>query len=201
MTANKNVTAIFNASAGGASPLAITTTAMPDGNVGAAYTGFITSSGGTGGPDEFSIIAGSLPDGLAMAKSLGIQSTVVSGRPTRAQTSAFTVLVRNASGTATRTLSITVNGPTPVVITLPGPTAVTGTLGSPYFQNLFASGGSPPYVWSVTGTLPPGLTLLSANNGNRINGTPTARGTFSFTLTVRDQTGAQASQLTTITIN
>jgi len=202
MTANRSVTAIFNSAGVGATPLAITTTALPDGNLGANYTAFITSTGGSGSPDLFSIVAGALPDGLTMAQSFGVQSTVVSGRPTRVQTSAFTVLVRDQSGgTATRTFTITVNGPTPIAITLPGPTAVPGTLGASYFQNLFASGGSTPYRWSVTGTLPPGLTLLSANNGNRITGTPTTRGTFSFTLTVRDQAGAQTSQLTTITIN
>lgn len=201
MTANKSVTATFNSAGVGPAPLTITTTTLPDGNLGANYTAFITSSGGFGSPDQFSVIAGALPDGLTMASSFGVQSTVVTGRPTRVQTSAFTVLVRDLNGTATRTFTITINGPTPVAITLPGPTAAPGTVGAAYLQNLFASGGSTPYRWSVTGILPPGLTLVAANNGNRITGTPTTRGTFSFTLTVRDQAGAQTSQLTSITIN
>jgi Putative Ig domain len=58
------------------------------------------------------------------------------------------------------------------------------------FQNLFASGGRTPYNWSVTGgARPPGLRVIRASNGNRIEGTPTARGTFTFNLTVRDQDG------------
>lgn len=70
------------------------------------------------------------------------------------------------------------------------------------FQNLFASGGRTPYNWSVTGgQLHPGLRIIRASNGNRIEGTPTARGTFTFNLTVRDQDGQQATQVTTITIN
>ena len=89
-----------------------------------------------------------------------------------------------------------------LAITLPDPTAQTGTVGQFYFQNLFASGGRTPYEWSVIGAaLPPGLRIIRANNGNRIEGTPTARGTFTFDLTVRDQDGQQATQVTSITIN
>ena len=69
-------------------------------------------------------------------------------------------------------------------------------------QNLFASGGRTPYDWSITGgQLPPGLRVTRASNGNRIEGTPTARGTFTFNLAVRDQGGQQATPVTSITIN
>ena len=183
-------------------PLTITTTELPDGNVGAEYTAFITSSGGFGSPDIFRIISGSLPRGLDMERSFGVQSTVIHGVPTEVGTSTFTVQVEDESGTATRELSITIGTPEPLVITLPGPTAKSGTVGEFYFQNLFASGGQTPYEWSITsGQLPPGLGLVSASNGNRIEGTPTTAGTFTFTLTVMDQLGQQASQETSITIN
>ena len=49
--------------------------------------------------------------------------------------------------------------------------------------------------------MPPGLRIIRASNGNRSEGTPTARGTFTFNLTVRDQDGQQATQVTRITIN
>jgi hypothetical protein len=63
-------------------------------------------------------------------------------------------------------------------------------------------GGATPYTWSITGgQLPPGLARIRTSNGNRIEGTPTTRGTFTFILTVRDQGGQQASQQTTMTIN
>ncbi len=197
LNAQTTVTAGFSTE-----PLAFIDTSLPDGNLGAEYTAFINTTGGFGSPDEFRIVAGSLPRGLKMERSFGVQSTVIHGVPTEVGTSIFTVQVEDESGTATQQFSITINGPDPIVITLPGPVAVSGTVGEFYFQNLFASGGSPPYDWSITGgQLPPGLGLVSAQNGNRIEGTPTIAGTFVFTLTVMDQLGQQTSQETSITIN
>ena len=177
-------------------------TTLPDGNVGAQYTAFINTTGGSGNePHQFRIVDGSLPDGLRMKKSFGVQSTVIAGRPTQIQTSTFTVKVTDGAETATQTYSITINAAVPLEITLPGPTAKSGTVGQFYFQNLFASGGRTPYDWSITGgTLPPGLHIVSDANGNRIEGTPTATGTFTFSLTVQDQGGQQATQVTSITI-
>ena len=71
LNANTTVTATFNSP-----PITITTTSMPDGNVGASYSAFITSSGGCCTPHQFSIISGSLPDGLTMAKSFGVVPSI-----------------------------------------------------------------------------------------------------------------------------
>ena len=184
-------------------PLTFIESTLPDGNVGADYSAFINTTGGSGTEQhEFSLVDGSLPDGLQMQKFFGVQSTLIHGRPTRIQTSTFTVRVDDGAETATRTFTITINAAVTLAITLPGPTAKSGTVGQFYFQNLFASGGRTPYNWSITGgTLPPGLRLIRASNGNRIEGTPTTRGTFTFNLTVRDQDGQQATQVTSITIN
>ena len=58
------------------------------------------------------------------------------------------------------------------------------TLGSACSAALAASGGTPPYSWSVvSGSLPPGLSLSSAGV---ISGTPVLAGTFSFTVQVAD---------------
>ena len=196
LSANTTVTATFETT-----PLTITTVSLPDGNRGAEYSAFITSTGGQGSPDRYSLVSGSLPRGLTMAESFGVQSTIISGTPTTEQTSTFTVRVQDESGSATKTFTITINPPTPVVITLPGETSKAGTVGTAYFQNLFADGGSRPYTWSISaGQLPPGLALIRASNGNRVEGTPTTRGTFTFTLTVTDAFGQKASQQTSITI-
>ena len=206
------VTATFNASGEpppppppppSSSPLTFLESTLPDGNVGADYAVSINTTGGSGTEQHrFSLVAGSLPDGLQMQSFFGVQSTLIHGRPTRIQTSTFTVRVDDGAETATRTFTIRINAAVTLAITLPGPTARSGTLGQFYFQNLFASGGRTPYNWSITGgALPPGLRIVRANNGNRIEGTPTARGTFSFSLTVRDQDGQQATQVTSIAIN
>jgi Divergent InlB B-repeat domain/Putative Ig domain len=210
---NTTVTATFNPSAAPpppppppsetVRPLTFIESTLPDGNVGADYSAFINTTGGSGTEQHrFSLVAGSLPDGLQMQSFFGVQSTLIHGRPSRIQTSTFTVRVDDGAGTATRTFTITINAAVTLAITLPGPTARAGTLGQFYFQNLFASGGRTPYNWSITGgALPPGLRVIRASNGNRIEGTPTARGTFTFNLTVRDQDGQQATQATSITIN
>jgi uncharacterized repeat protein (TIGR01451 family) len=55
-----------------------------------------------------------------------------------------------------------------------------------------------PFTWTVSsGTLPPGLSLSSAG---AITGTPTAAGTYNFTMKVVDSTGLTATQAQTITI-
>ena len=69
------------------------------------------------------------------------------------------------------------------------------TLGSSYSQTLAATGGAPPYVWTVSGVaLRGGLTLT----GKEISGTadtPNATRTFSFTAEVTDSAGATAAQV------
>ena len=58
------------------------------------------------------------------------------------------------------------------------PAGFSGVL---YSQTLQATGGTIPYTWSVSsGSLPDGLTLSAAG---LLSGTPTAAGTFGFTIT------------------
>ncbi|XBB69299.1 ExeM/NucH family extracellular endonuclease [Nocardioides sp. WV_118_6] len=86
----------------------------------------------------------------------------------------------------------------------PSPLAVTAITNKTFNQdsqiapiNLVATGGVSPYSWSST-TLPDGLTL----NGNKIEGTPTALGTTSVTVTATDAaTPTAATAQTTFSIN
>jgi hypothetical protein len=62
-----------------------------------------------------------------------------------------------------------------------------GTVGAPYEQALAATGGTPPYGWSVTsGSLPAPLALTPAG---ALAGTPAAPGVFGFTAQVTDAAG------------
>jgi hypothetical protein len=60
------------------------------------------------------------------------------------------------------------------------------TVGQSYTANLTASGGNPPYTWSLAagdGTLPSGLTL---SGSGEISGIPTTPGTATFVVVVSD---------------
>lgn len=61
-----------------------------------------------------------------------------------------------------------------------------------------ASGGRGPYSWSVaSGALPPGLALSSDGS---VSGSPTAAGTYSFSLEVMDAGGSSATETGAITV-
>lgn len=176
--------------------LAVTTTTLPDGTQGAAYNATLSSSGGTGGV-TWSIIVGSLPAGLALNASTG----AITGTPTgSAGTSNFTVQATDSLGqTATKALSITI---------LPAPLNITttslpnGTVGVAYNSTVAATGGTPPYTWTITvGALPAGLTLNASTGA--ITGTPSATGTSNFTVHVVDSSGPSQSddQALSITVN
>jgi hypothetical protein len=84
--------------------------------------------------------------------------------------------------TATASFSLVVT-PSPLVIvttSLPN-----GQVGQAYSEQLVASGGTAPYVWSLQAgsTLPAGLTLSPSG---LISGTPTAAGTDTIVIQVTD---------------
>jgi uncharacterized protein (TIGR03437 family) len=68
-------------------------------------------------------------------------------------------------------------------ITTPCPLP-NGSVGSPYNVPFTATGGAPPYNWSLgAGAFPPGLALTSTG---ALTGTPTTIGAYNFTIQVTD---------------
>lgn len=128
--------------------LAVTTTTLPTGRIGRAYSATLAASGGTT-PYTWSISSGALPTGLTLAASTG----VISGTPTgTAGTTSFTVMVDDSSSpvqSVTQALSITLAPPGGAYTALP-PTRLldsrsTGqTLGPGASLNLTVTGGSVP---------------------------------------------------------
>jgi hypothetical protein len=186
----------------GTAPLSITTTSLAAATVGTGYAQPVVASGGRS-PYTWSWEAsyGVLPTGLAMNASTG----AVFGTPTAAGTFNFTVTVRDSSSpqqTASKALSITVTASTPALsITTTALVPPTATVGTGYAaqQAVTATGGLTPYSWSASG-LPNGMGINASTGA--VFGTPTAAGTFNFTVTVRDSSSPQqtASKALSITV-
>jgi large repetitive protein len=173
------------------SPLTIVTSVLPAGTVNVLYNQSLTASGGTP-PYTWSVTSGTLPQGLSLP-----QSGTPSGIPTTAGTSTFTVQVQdNVSATATQSFNLTIN---PAPLTIVTNSLASGTVNVAYNQSLTASGGTPPYSWSVTsGSLPQGLSLSQSGT---ISGTPTGTGASTFTVQVQDNAVQIATQSFNLTIN
>ena len=164
-------------------PVTITTASLPNGTVGQSYTApELTASGGTS-PYNWSRNNGSpLPQGLRLSAG-----GAITGTPTTAGTTSTTFGVQDSTipnqQSATKSLSITISAESsPLTITtrsLPD-----GRRNQPYADTLEASGGVPPYTWSVTPPLPTGLTLTPTTG--ELSGTPTTTSTTRHDFTVRD---------------
>jgi Putative Ig domain len=96
----------------------------------------------------------------------------------------------NAPYTATFTIN-----PPPIITTLNlGHT----TVGLSFSQTILASGGTGSLTFSATGNLPDGVTLSSQGV---LGGTAVVSGSYSFTVTVADGTGAVVSQNFTLVVD
>jgi hypothetical protein len=163
-------------------PPAIDSTGPLQAVTGTAFSNQLIVTGGTP-PYTWSIVNGALPSGLILNSQTGL----ISGTPVTAGSSTFTAQVTDAvSRTAQKALSITVapSGTLPLKLNLAA--TIQAVKGEPFTYQPEATGGTPPYTWSITaGELPAGLTLNTGTGA--VTGTASASGDFTVTLTVRDQ--------------
>ncbi|MFN0098284.1 MAG: putative Ig domain-containing protein [Gemmatimonadaceae bacterium] len=160
--------------------LAVLTDSLREGIVGMAYADTLRATG-TAGAFSWGVQSGALPAGLTL-----LSNGTLSGTPTTAGTSAFTVQVTSGLQTATRALSVTIV-PALVLVT---PSLANATVGNPYVQQVVASGGIGAYAWSVVaGSIPAGLTF---DTTGAFSGTPTTPSVNVFTL--RARSGAQLAE-------
>lgn len=138
------------------------------------YSFQVTAAGG--GSQAWSIASGTLPPGIAFSAA-----GLLSGTPNTPGDYQFVVRVGDGERSDTETFIIRVVQR----LAAAAPAMSPAEVGIAFTTAVSATGGRPPYIWSLTGgTLPPGLTLDPATGA--ITGTPTAAGVFAATLTVTD---------------
>ena len=159
-------------------PVTVSPGSLPNAVVAAAYNQTLTASGGTG-PYTFAVTAGALPAGLTLSPG-----GVLSGTPTAGGNFSFTVTATDSSafpgpfsGNQAYTLAVF-----PATLLFPPDSLPDGTVGAAYTGNTGpVTGGTAPYTYAViAGALPPGLTLNPGTGA--ITGTPTAPGTYNFSV-------------------
>jgi hypothetical protein len=170
-----------------------TTSPLPNGTVGQSYSQAFTAINGT---QPYKWAAG---QGFPNFFTLNAATGAITGTPTATGTLTFQIQVTDAAGSsAVGSFAITINPPPLVITTVPP--LFNGIVGTSYAQAFSATGGVPPYTWTVTsGSVPDGLTF-DPNTGI-LQGTPQSAGTFTFTVQVADKAGASVSQSYSVVIN
>lgn len=149
--------ATFALSVAAAPPLAlrIMTAVLPTGDLGEPYRAVLEAEGGTP-PYRWEVVAGNLPDGLALDREGEL--TVIDGVPTALGVQELTLRLSDAGGVdfVDRAFTIAVSPP-PELLTEVLPIAVVG---EPYHAQLEVTGGAWPLSFEAySGRLPAGLTL------------------------------------------
>jgi parvulin-like peptidyl-prolyl isomerase len=154
----------------------IGTGSLPAGEAKVSYSCQLEVYGNKKG-NTWSIIQGSLPQGLSLDSSTGL----ISGVPKLAGASSLTIEVNSGLHYSTQEYVIHVHIPVSVVTD----SLADGQVGVNYSATIEVFGDVNYYTWSViSGTFPDGLTL--GQYTGYIYGTPTTAGTYDFTIEVDD---------------
>ena len=200
-----NAVLYLSGTATGSIPLTVSTTSLPDGVAGSAYSPVkLSGSGGTNPYTAWTVTSGALPSGLGLDATTGTISGTIA--PTENGIYTFAVTTTDQAGTVSAPKTLTINITT-IGITTTSPLPAWTQNQTDYSQTFAISGTtSGSLTWSISagsgaGTLSPvpGLTL-NASTGT-LSGTPTASGTYTFTAKVVDGAGRIATKQFTVSVN
>lgn len=177
--------------------LTVATTSLPNGRVGTPYSATLSATGGVP-PYNWALTSGTLPPGLSLNPASGI----IAGTPIAAAGATPLTFTVSDSGNPEQSqpasLTLTIAAPLLNVATASLP---NGQVSVAYTASLVATGGTPPYNWTlISGTLPDGLSLSAATG--ILAGTPTATANATpLTFNVTDSSVPAQNQPATLALN
>jgi len=180
--------------------LQITATSLPSGFANDTYGASISTTGGVT-PFTWALLNGTLPPGVSLNPSTGQLAGVVP-KGTTAGLFTFTAQVTDStlptSQVQQKQLSIGIQQPQPLSIS---PSSLpTGKTAAAYSTAFNASGGIPPYSWTIlSGQLPQGL-VFTPSSGT-IAGTPILVGSSTFQVQVTDSEAQPVSTSATYSLS
>ena len=160
------------------------------GTAGVPYEGTALVSGGAA-PWRW-LALGALPTGVTLSFD-----GKLTGIPGAAGVYPFAILATDQAGRSVQSNCKLTIGAQALTIQTACPVPST-TSGAPYSVDLAVAGGEAPYLWTMSGSLPPGITLQP--NG-KLTGAANDAGTWRFMLVSRDKNGLSAAKSCTINVN
>ncbi|HVV74331.1 MAG TPA: Ig domain-containing protein, partial [Verrucomicrobiae bacterium] len=175
-------------------PLTVTSSTAPIGITGLPYSDVLIATGGIP-PYRWAVSSGALPSGVSLDTTSGVIGGTV-GASTGTYNFSITTTDSLSVVSVAKSLSITVVNPLVISTT----SLSAGTANTAYSTPaLAATGGTPPYAWSVaSGVLPAGLSLDTSTGA--ITGTPTAAAVSPVGIEVSDAGSLSATFNTSITV-